>query len=80
MTDLARRLVPPWLIFGQKLGLYKALANGVRWMKKHWQRQQVRMFVNVRECFINQAAGGYVEYDKETKLYSRLLNKALPDG
>lgn len=55
---------------GQKLGLYKALANGGPATPAELANRTSTQERYVREWLVNQAAGGYVEYDAESGRYS----------
>ena len=73
VTDIAAAFSGVMTNIGHKLGLYKAMA-GVGWISS----QQLAAKTNtderyVREWLNNQAAGGYVAYDVESRCYN------LPD-
>lgn len=54
---------------GGKLGLYKALAEGGPMTSDMLAKKTGTTERYVREWLINQAAGGYIEYDNSTKKY-----------
>jgi 2-polyprenyl-3-methyl-5-hydroxy-6-metoxy-1,4-benzoquinol methylase len=61
---------------GDKLGLYKAMANSPATSQELADRTGTTERY-VREWLINQAAGGYVEYDPSTKKYTLPEEHAL---
>lgn len=58
---------------GDKLGLYKAMAFSGPMSSEELAKKSHTSERYIREWLINQAAGGYIEYDKKTKKYQ------LPD-
>ena len=75
--DFGASLSSALVYLGQKLGLYKALAAiGPTTPAKLAQDTNTNERY-VREWLINQAAGGYVEYDTETGLYSLSSEQAV---
>ncbi|MDX6712081.1 MAG: hypothetical protein QOH96_3097 [Blastocatellia bacterium] len=77
MSDFGASLSSTLAYIGQKLGLYKALANQGPMNEKQLAETTGTNVRYIREWLINQAAGGYVEYDKETKLYSMTPEQAI---
>jgi len=66
------------LISDKKLGLYKALADGGPMDERTgWQETTGTNVRYIREWLIQPGSSGYVEYDKETKLYSMTPNQAI---
>ena len=76
--DLGSTMSTPLLILGDKLGLYKALAaagpsglNSTELAEKTHTHERY-----IREWLVNQAAGGYVEFDAKTIRYSMTPEQA----
>jgi SAM-dependent methyltransferase len=63
VTDFGAALSSQLVYIGQKLGLYKALAEAGPSTPEELARRTATNERYVREWLINQAAGGYVEYD-----------------
>ena len=73
VTDFGAAFSAPLCYIGDKLGLYKAMAfAGPLSFEELAQKTQTDSRY-VREWLVNQGAGGYVEYNAETKKYT------LPD-
>ncbi|HKR74374.1 MAG TPA: class I SAM-dependent methyltransferase [Candidatus Nitrosocosmicus sp.] len=71
MRDLSATLSSVMVNVGDKLGLYDALANADKPMNSHELSEITGTSERcIREWLANQAAGGYIIYDKETKRYS----------
>ncbi len=68
--DFGAALSSSLVYIGQKLGLYKALADGVAVTPAQLAEKTLTNERPVREWLINQAASGYVDYDSQTGLYS----------
>src|SRR5712671_3749032 len=62
---------------GQKLGLYKAMATAGPVNSAELADRTNTNERYVREWLINQAAGGYVEYEPESGRYSLLPEQAV---
>jgi 2-polyprenyl-3-methyl-5-hydroxy-6-metoxy-1,4-benzoquinol methylase len=75
--DFGASLSSALVYIGQKLGLYKALAAIGPTTPAELARNTNTNERYVREWLINQAAGGYVEYDTETGLYSLSAEQAV---
>jgi SAM-dependent methyltransferase len=67
--DFGASLSSALVYIGQKLGLYKALADGGPATPAELAQRTNTNERYVREWLINQAAGGYVEYDAATGRY-----------
>jgi SAM-dependent methyltransferase len=67
--DLGATLHAALVVIGDRLGLYRALANGPMTSTELAQRTECAERY-VREWLAAQAAGGYVEYDAKTQRYS----------
>src|SRR4030095_7320240 len=67
--DFGAALSSTLVYIGQKLGLYKALANGPATPADLAGKTSTNERY-VREWLINQAAGGYVNYEASTGRYS----------
>src|SRR6266404_10003506 len=68
--DFGASLSSALVYLGQKLGLYKELANGGSATPAELAQRTNTNERYVREWLINQAAGGYVEYDTASGRYS----------
>jgi SAM-dependent methyltransferase len=68
--DLGAALSSSLAYIGQKLGLYKALAEGGPATPAELATKTSTNERYVREWLINQASGGYVDYDPATGAYS----------
>jgi SAM-dependent methyltransferase len=60
----------PLVLIGEKLGLYTALAEGGPATSEELARRTGTVERYVREWLLNQAAGGYVEYDPASRRYA----------
>jgi SAM-dependent methyltransferase len=60
----------PLVMIGEKLGLYDALAEAGRLTSEELARRTGTHERYVREWLLNQAAGGYVEYDPNSGRYT----------
>jgi SAM-dependent methyltransferase len=70
VTDFGAALSSSLVYIGQKLGLYKAMASAGPTTPAELARKTSTNERYVREWLINQAAGGYAEYDAQTGRYS----------
>jgi 2-polyprenyl-3-methyl-5-hydroxy-6-metoxy-1,4-benzoquinol methylase len=72
VTDLGGAMSAPMVILGDRLGLYKAMAEaGAKGVTSAELADKTRTHERyVREWLINQAAGGYIDLDKSTGRYS----------
>jgi SAM-dependent methyltransferase len=70
VSDLGASLGSSLTYLGQKLGLFKALANKGPMNSTELASATGTVERYVREWLINQSAGGYVEYDPSTGRYS----------
>jgi SAM-dependent methyltransferase len=68
--DFGAALSSSLVYIGQKLGLYKAMAAGGPITAAELALATSTNERYVREWLINQAAGGYAEYDSQTQRYS----------
>jgi 2-polyprenyl-3-methyl-5-hydroxy-6-metoxy-1,4-benzoquinol methylase len=68
--DFGAALSSSLAYIGQKLGLYKAMAAGGPVTPAELAQQTSTNERYIREWLINQAAGGYVDYDPATGRYS----------
>src|SRR5919205_3635497 len=73
VTDMGAVISAPLFVIGEKLGLYKAMANAGPLTSEEVAERAGLAERYVREWLRNQAAGGYIEYDPETDRYT------LPD-
>ena len=70
VTDFGAALSSSLVYIGQKLGLYKALAEGGASTPAELAARTGTQERYVREWLVNQASGGYVEYDPQTARFS----------
>lgn len=70
VTDFGASLSSSLAYIGQKLGLYKALAANGPLTPAELAEKTNTTERYVREWLVNQAAGGYVEYDPESGRYT----------
>ncbi|MDQ3819780.1 MAG: methyltransferase domain-containing protein, partial [Acidobacteriota bacterium] len=70
VNDFGAALSSTLAYIGQKLGLYKAMAGAPPMTPSELAERTGTTERYVREWLINQAAGGYVEYDAESGRYS----------
>lgn len=75
--DFGASLSSALVYIGQKLGLYKAMATHGPMTPAELAQKTNTNERYVREWLINQAAGGYAEYDKETGRYSLTPEQAV---
>jgi SAM-dependent methyltransferase len=75
--DFGASLSSSLAYIGQKLGLYKALADGGPLTPAELAEQTNTTERYVREWLVNQAAGGYVEYDAASGRYSLSPEQAV---
>src|SRR5690242_15242242 len=75
--DFGASLSSSLAYIGQKLGLYKALAAGGPLTPAELAEQTNTTERYVREWLVNQAAGGYVEYDAASGRYSLSPEQAV---
>lgn len=69
VTDFGATLHAGMVVIGEQLGLYKALAEGgVMTSNELAERTQTNERY-IREWLNSQAAGGYIEFDKDTNRY-----------
>ena len=77
LNDFGAGLSSMLCYMGQKLGLYKAMAEAGPLTPEELASRTGTVPRYVREWLINQAAGGYVEYDKETGRFRLSPEQAL---
>ena len=75
--DFGASLSSSLAYIGQKLGLYKALATNGPLTPAELAEKTSTTERYVREWLVNQAAGGYVEYDPETQRYTLSPEQAV---
>lgn len=76
VTDLGASVHAGMVVIGEKLGLYKALAQGPV-TSAELARKTGTDARYVREWLASQAAGGYVTYDSSTDLFSLTEEQAF---
>lgn len=70
MSDLGGAYSAVLVYIGDKLGLYKAMKDAGMPITSHELADMTRTSErNIREWLANQAAGGYISYDAETRKY-----------
>src|SRR2546423_2778061 len=77
VSDFGASLSSALVYLGQKLGLYQALAEGGPATPAELAQRTNTNERYVREWLINQAAGGYVEYDTASGSYSLTPEQAV---
>jgi 2-polyprenyl-3-methyl-5-hydroxy-6-metoxy-1,4-benzoquinol methylase len=77
VTDLGASLSSVLGYIGQKLGLYKALADSDGMTPAELAAKTETNERYVREWLVNQAAGSYVHYDPASEKYSMLPEQAV---
>jgi SAM-dependent methyltransferase len=75
--DFGASLSSSLAYIGQKLGLYKALATNGPLTPAELAEKTDTTERYVREWLVNQAAGGYVEYDPATERYTLSAEQAV---
>ena len=75
--DFGAALSSSLVYIGQKLGLYKALAEAGPSTSAQLAEKTSTNERYVREWLVNQAASGYVDYDKDTGRYSLAPEQAV---
>jgi SAM-dependent methyltransferase len=75
--DFGASLSSSLAYIGQKLGLYKVLATNGPLTPAELAEKTNTTERYVREWLVNQAAGGYVEYDPETQRYTLTAEQAV---
>lgn len=75
--ELGALISAPLVVLGDKLGLYKAMADGTPVTSPELARRTGTNERYVREWLINQAASGYVEYDAVSARYRLLPEQAV---
>ena len=73
VADMGAIISAPLFGIGEKLGLYKAMANAGPLTSEEVAERSGAAERNVREWLRNQAAGGYITYDPDSDRYT------LPD-
>lgn len=74
--DIGAAMSAVQVVVGDRLGLYKAIAGGAATAKDLAQRTGTNERM-VREWLLNQAASGYIEYDKARGTYSMTPEQAM---
>ena len=77
LGDFGAALSSSLAYIGIKLGLYEAIAKAGPVTSKELAEQTGAVERYVREWLINQAAGGYVEYDPATERYTLAAEQAV---
>jgi SAM-dependent methyltransferase len=77
VEDFGAALSSGLVYIGQKLGLYKAMAGAGPLTPEELAQRTGTVERYVREWLINQAAGGYVEFDPATGRYNLPVEQAV---
>jgi 2-polyprenyl-3-methyl-5-hydroxy-6-metoxy-1,4-benzoquinol methylase len=77
VSDFGAAMSSSLAYIGQKLGLYRGLADGGPMTPEQLAERTETNARYVREWLVNQAASGYVDYDTNTKLYSLSPEQAI---
>ena len=77
ITDVGATLSSALVVIGDQLGLYRAMADGVPVSADELAERTGTSARYVAPWLANQAAGGYVEYDPATGLFSLTPEQAL---
>jgi SAM-dependent methyltransferase len=75
--DLAATMSAPLMVIGDRLGLYKALADGGPQTPDDLATRTGTIEHYIRPWLVNQAAHGYVDYDPATQRYSLSPEQAM---
>jgi 2-polyprenyl-3-methyl-5-hydroxy-6-metoxy-1,4-benzoquinol methylase len=75
--DLGATLSAALVVIGDRLGLYRAMADGVPVSAQDLASRTGTAPAYVRPWLANQAAGGYIEYDPASLTYSMTPEQAL---
>jgi SAM-dependent methyltransferase len=78
VTDCGATLSSTLVVIGDKLGLYKAMAGAGALTPTELAQRTGTSERYIREWLLNQAAGGYVEYDAATQRYTLPDEHAIP--
>jgi SAM-dependent methyltransferase len=70
VTDFGAAASAALVVIGDKLGLYKAMAHGGAMTPAELARRTGTAERYIREWLMNQAAGGYVDYDPASQSYT----------
>ncbi len=77
LTDLGGTMTAAMILIGDKLGLYKAMADGAPVTPAELAKKTGTTERYVREWLGNQAASGYVRYDIKSSTYSLPAEQAF---
>jgi 2-polyprenyl-3-methyl-5-hydroxy-6-metoxy-1,4-benzoquinol methylase len=75
--DLGATLSAALVVIGDRLGLYRAMADGAPVTAEELAGRTATAPAYLRPWLANQAAGGYVEYDHVSQTYSMTPEQAL---
>ena len=78
VTDCGATLSSALVVIGDKLGLYKALRGAGPLTPEELAQRTGTSPRYIREWLLNQAAGGYVDYDPATERYTLPEEHAVP--
>jgi SAM-dependent methyltransferase len=76
VTDLGAAVHTGMVVIGEKLGLYKALANGPMTVAQLAAKTKTDERY-LREWLSSQAAGGYITYDEKSNMFSLSAEQAF---
>ena len=77
LGDLGATVSAALVVLGDRLGLYRAMADGLPVTADELADRTATASVYVRPWLANQAAGGYVQYDPSTETFSMTPAQAL---
>lgn len=77
VTDFGATISAGLAVIGDKLGLYKAMADGEPVTPEELAQRTGTDVRYITPWLINQTAGGYVEYDPQSKKFTLPLESAL---
>ena len=78
VTDCGATLSSALVVIGDRLGLYKAMRGAGPLTPEELAQRTGTSPRYIREWLLNQAAGGYVEYDPATERYTLPEEHAVP--
>jgi 2-polyprenyl-3-methyl-5-hydroxy-6-metoxy-1,4-benzoquinol methylase len=77
LGDLGATISAALVVIGDRLGLYRAMADGAPVTAEELAGHTATSVAYVRPWLANQAAGGYVRYDPASQTYSMTPEQAL---
>ncbi|MBV8781896.1 MAG: class I SAM-dependent methyltransferase [Phycisphaerae bacterium] len=77
VCDMAAAASVPLMILGDRLGLYRAMQDGQAMTPAELAKKTNTAERYVREWLMNQAAGGYIDYDAAKQTFSLAPERAM---